>query len=246
MTRSTRRRSSAAILLLVTLALSLAATSAGAAPRHRAAVTPAPESLPALKADYRFQGTLASSTSGAPALVNVGPGVNAFATEDVDGTNRTVLEFPQGNGVQLSNASSLIPRDHYTIRLRVRFATTSGYQRLINYGQAAPNQDHGVYIVGGGFAVYPVDMGPSDVIAANEWVDLVLTRSRAGRLCGYLDGVQQFNLATMSPSDARLTTENVLRFFRDNADREESAGAVSRIRLYAAPLTPTQVAALGG
>lgn len=242
MTRSTRRRSPVAILLLATLALSLGAAPAGAAPHRRAA---APESLPALKADYRFQGSLSSSVSGAPALVDVGPGVNTFATENIDGVDRTVLQFPQGNGVQLNNATSLIPRDRYTIRMRVRLATTSAYQRLINYGQPAPKQDHGIYIVGGGFAVYPNDMGPPDVIGANEWVDLILTRSAGGRLRGYLDGVQQFDLAAMYPNEARLTAENVLRFFRDNANRQESAGAVSRIRIYADQMTPAQVAALG-
>jgi hypothetical protein len=246
MTCSTRRRLTAAILLVATLALPVAVAPAGAAPTvaHRLAVPP--PGLPALKADYRFGGTLASSAGGAPALVNVGPGVNTFATENVDGVDRTVLQFPEGNGVQLNNATPRIPRDRYTIRLSVRLATTSAYQRLINYGQPAPKQDHGIYIVGGGFAVYPNDMGPPDVIGANEWVDLILTRSAGGRLRGYLDGVPQFDLAAMYPNEARLTAENVLRFFRDNANRDESAGAVSRIRLYADQMTPAQVAAVTG
>lgn len=100
--------------------------------------------------------------------------------------------------------------------------------------------------MGGGFAVYPNDNGLANVIGANDWGDLILTRTDAGRLRGYVDGVQQFDLTAMNPNEARLTAENVLRFFRDKANREESAGAVSRIRLYADQMPPAHVAAVTG
>src|SRR5918998_2018072 len=53
-------------------------------------------------ADYRFQGTRTSSVGTAPALTDIGPGTNVFATAAVDGTSRRVLRFPRANGVALS------------------------------------------------------------------------------------------------------------------------------------------------
>ena len=80
-------------------------------------------------------------------------------------------------------------------------------------------------------------------IDADEWVNVVLTRSRAGRLRGYVDGTQVFDFT--DPSAGKITDLNTLRFFRDNDNREESGGGVSRIRLYDNGMTPAQVAALG-
>ena len=61
------------------------------------AVTSTP---PALKADYQFQDTLASSVASAPDLAHIG--ANAFVPSAIDGTTRTVLRFAEGNGVALT------------------------------------------------------------------------------------------------------------------------------------------------
>src|SRR4051812_4360945 len=64
-----------------------------------------------LKADYRFEGNLKSSVSGAPRLRNVGIG-NVFHRERVPGEGRTrVLKFPNGSGLKVHTAG-LIPSKH--------------------------------------------------------------------------------------------------------------------------------------
>ena len=76
-----------------------------------------------------------------------------------------------------------------------------------------------------------------------EWVNVALARSRAGRIRGYVDGQQVFDFTVTTAG--RIGTLNTLRFFRDSDNREETTGAVSRIRLYNDGMTPAQVAALG-
>ena len=80
-------------------------------------------------------------------------------------------------------------------------------------------------------------------LEVDEWVNVVLTRSRAGRLRGYVDGQQVFDFTDTTAG--KMNSLNTLRFFRDNDNREETSGAVSRIRLYNDAMTPAQVAALG-
>ena len=57
--------------------------------------------LPSPGADYRFQNKLSTSVGTAPALQKIGPGTNTFTTATVDGSSRTVLRFPEGNGLKL-------------------------------------------------------------------------------------------------------------------------------------------------
>jgi hypothetical protein len=79
-------------------------------------------------------------------------------------------------------------------------------------------------------------------VDADEWVQVVVTRSRIGRLRVYLDGVPTLDVS----DDARegvVTVDDVLRFFRDDTE-EDSSGAVARIRLWDRPLSPTAVAGL--
>lgn len=60
---------------------------------------------------------------------------------------------------------------------------------------------------------------------------------------GYqLSGRSPFSVADPDGS-AVISTANVLRFVRDDANREELAGTVARIRIWDRPLTATQVLA---
>lgn len=72
-----------------------------------------------LVADYQFQNSFASSIPGAPALTNLGVG-NAFVRESVEGLDRTVLRFPQGNGLSLPSLGSLVPGNTYSIAVLFR------------------------------------------------------------------------------------------------------------------------------
>ncbi len=77
---------------------------------------------------------------------------------------------------------------------------------------------------------------------AGEWVTIVVTSDRQGRRAWYVDGILQFQVADSTERYAVVDEENQVWFFRDNANREENAGAVDRIRLWDVPLTAAQVA----
>ena len=240
--RRTRIATAVMLAAAVLVAVALAGSPAGAGTSRRPEAARA-EATPTLRADYKFKGNRNSAVAGAPALSNVGPGANTFATENVDGVNRTVLQFPQGNGVQLRNATSVIPADRYTIAIKMRFDDTSGYRRIINFVLPPATADRGLYDLAGDLTLSPVGFGSGSPIDPDEWVNVVLTRSAAGRIQGYVDGVPEFDVT--QPGHAKIGSADILRFFRDNADRQESSGAVARIRLWDRTMTPAQVAALG-
>src|ERR1051325_744447 len=54
-----------------------------------------------LKADYRFDGTLASSVTGAPSLVQAGSGTTFFDTDNINGTSAPVWRWPAATGLRL-------------------------------------------------------------------------------------------------------------------------------------------------
>ncbi len=193
-------------------------------------------------ADYRFQNTLTSSVAGAPRLrnLNLGPGLNVFAQEMVDGRSRTVLQFPRQNGLALPNATNIIARGRYTMAIRMRFAEVDDYRRIINFKPVAADNDTGLYLSTSDLAFYDYPEPDHDPVAADQWVLVVLTRAANGTLRGFLDGVRQFAVID-SQGLGKIGADNRLRFFRDNDNREEASGAVARIRIWDVPLTPDQV-----
>lgn len=237
-----RKAVAASVVVAITIAL---AGPAGATevPARAHATEAAPEGGgPTLKADYRFNGNRRSLSPAAPSLFDLrNGGTSTFATENVDGVNRTVLRFPEGNGLQLIDATSVIPRNRYTIVVKFRFDAVSNYARVIDFSRAL--SDDGPYVLGGQFIFHPNAPETVANIDVDEWVNVVLTRSRAGRLRGYVDGVKVFDFTDTTAG--KFNDLNTLRFFRDNDNREETSGAVSRIRLYNDTMTPAQVAALG-
>jgi len=230
-------RTTVVALLMASTAM-LGALSATPASAGRRAV---PEAAPTLQADYRFGNTLASSVPGAPRLRDINANGNNLFVPDGP---RTVLRFPEGNGLRLGNATSVIPRGRYTIAIRMRFDTVTGYRRVVNFKpDSSDNSDTGLYVSDGDLVFYSRVFPDVDSIGAGELVTVVLTRSTRNRLRGYVDGVEQFDINDPN-GRARIGANNLLRFFRDDANREESAGSVARIRLWDGPLTPAQVAAL--
>lgn len=239
-TTPTIRRIAVAAVVATILALATSAMApVGATDR------PTPEAAPVLKADYRFANNLNSSVAGARPLTNTGAqGTNTFATENVEGVQRRVMRFPAGNGVQLSNASTVIPRDRYTIVVRVRFDDITSFTRVINFTKNA-SPDTGVYLAQGRFWYYPLDGGAYDSVAdPDEWVDIAVTRGSGGLMRGFVDGIEVWEEA--APTAGLTNSANLIRFFRDNGSGvgETHSGAVSRIRLWNKPLTPAQVTAL--
>ncbi|HEX9120155.1 MAG TPA: LamG-like jellyroll fold domain-containing protein [Terriglobales bacterium] len=200
-------------------------------------------STPALVADYQFANVYTSSVGEDPALVDIGSGTNAFATDSVRGASQTVLVFPTGNGLQLSPTTGLFANAVYTVAALVRLDTISGYRRILDFKNAT--SDDGLYNLNGNLVFYPVASGSSAPIAAGAYAQVVLTRAADGTVTGYVNGVQQFSFADTS-SLAVIDGANVLRFFKDDnaVQNENSSGAVARIRIWDGALTAAQVAAL--
>jgi hypothetical protein len=202
----------------------------------------------ALRVDYQFQNTLASSLGAPPALTTLGLGTNAFASESVNGSPQTVLTFPAENGVQLMPTTGVIPNDHYTLMVLFRFAqiTNRAWQRIVDFENGT--SDRGLYSHEGVLELYPYARGTTAQIKANEYLLVVLTRDITGTVTGYIDGIKQFSYDDSSTDAAVIDASNTLRFFRDNEtggpSGESSAGAVARIQLYDTALTANQVASL--
>ena len=106
-----------------------------------------------LVADYQFLGSSASSVGTSGPLAAVGDGTNVFAREVVDGSSRPVLEFPTGNGVDLSGLSSEFARRAYTIVVLVRLDAVDGFRRLVNF--AGDDRDEGLYLNDGTLTWFP-------------------------------------------------------------------------------------------
>jgi len=119
----------------------------------------------------------------------------------------------------------------------------TGYRRVIAFKpNEAPQVDTGVYVHDGSFVFYDRRLPDDQVIDADEWVTVVVTRAANDVVRGYVDGVQQFSFVD---DQNRAAIQRFLRFFKDDPNDEESSGAVARIRIWDGPLTPAQVAGLG-
>lgn len=184
----------------------------------------------ALKADYQFRNTLASSVGTAPPLENLGE--NTFGTETVNGQPRPVLRFPQGSGVVIPRAKGVIPADTYSLVILFRFVTTDGWRRLVDFKNAT--FDMGLYTKDGRLQFYNDAIGDEVVVQPGVFVQVMLTRDRQKNVCGYVNGRLQFTFVDAA-DQAVIGDANNLRFFRDDGD-EHSAGAAARIRLYDGPL----------
>jgi hypothetical protein len=202
-----------------------------------------PHTAAAVVADYGFQYSHASSVGTVPGLTDIGQGSSSFIDEVVLTQARTVLTFPEGNGLSLSPATEVIDGDGYSIELLFRLDRIDGYRKIIDLKDAV--DDSGLYALDGHLTFFSAETPAPRTIEADTYVQVVLTRAASGRVTAYVNGVRQFSfrdvdgLAVIDASDA-------LRFFQDDSTTgdEHSAGAVSRIRLYDGPLNPSEVAAL--
>ncbi|MBI4552274.1 MAG: T9SS type A sorting domain-containing protein [Candidatus Latescibacteria bacterium] len=196
-----------------------------------------------LVADYQFENTRSSSVGTPPALTDLGSGSNAFIVDTIDGQTRTVLAFPEGNGLALSPTTGVILNETYSIVILFRFSTVSDYRRLVEFKNATA--DEGLYNLDGDLVFYDEAYGTGGPLVPNTYAQVVLTRDSAKNVVGYVNGISQFSF--LDTFDLAVIDENnVLRFFQDDSDvsGEHSAGAVARIRLYDGALTRDLIAAL--
>jgi outer membrane protein assembly factor BamB len=205
----------------------------------------------AVNADYEFQENFATSIGAAPDLEPVGTTtcVDSFHTEKVDGVDQLVYCRAQGEGVTLYPASPTVTSTVYSMALRFRFDTVTGYRRV--FDAKLGTDDAGLYVRDGKLVFFPVVEGASATIAAGDWVQVVLTRDSAKTVTGYVDGVQQFQFTDANDDAALLldgTSQHAMRWFIDNTtgggSGEESGGAVARIRVWNRALSATEVSNL--
>lgn len=195
-----------------------------------------------LTADYQFQNTRNSSFGTAPALVDLG--TNSFTTATVDGSSRTVLRFPQNNGLAMSPA--LVNGQVYSVAMLFAFDDVNGYRRILDFKNGTT--DNGLYVYSGTIGFWgPGKWSTAAPIAANAYVQVVVTRDASKNLRVYVNGVEHLSFVDSGDAGA-LDANNKFRFFQDNTQgsytTEASAGYAARIRVYDCALSAAQVSGL--
>ncbi len=196
-----------------------------------------------LRAEYRFQGDLASEIAAAPALANIGSG-NRFGFERINGIGlRQVLRFPEGNGLSLATTGLVNPTNNSVVVV-FRLANTQGYRRILDFADGV--SDAGLYNLDGRVVIYGAHSSSKDVVLNNSYAEIALTNTAVAdgseQVTAYLNGTEV--AAGKAPTGFDLGSGQ-LRFFRDNTQGafpgEESSGAVSCVLVYDGALTPGEV-----
>jgi hypothetical protein len=199
-----------------------------------------------LLGDYQLQGTLASSGPG-PDLHSVND-IATFQTENVMGTSRQVDVFAQGTGLSMQPAGFTGNPPANSVVMTFRLLDDTGYNRILDWSAGTADNgiyDHGRHVLyfrpGGELAETT-----GTVFGSNTYSTLAVTMapgtSPLARV--FVNGAQ----ALESPH-VETDIGDFLRFFVDNTSGgftgEESAGAVSCIRVYSGVLTDAEIAAIG-
>jgi len=195
-----------------------------------------------LRAEYRFQGDLASEIAGAPDLVDIGQG-NRFALERIHGLGpRQVLRFPEGNGLSLATTGLVNPTNNSVVVV-FRLANTDGYRRILDFAGGA--SDIGLYNLDGRVALYGAESRSENAVLNNSFAEIALTTAAAGgaeQVTAYLNGTE---VAAGKAASGFDLGSGQLRFFRDNTTGafpgEESSGAVSCVLVYDGTLAADEV-----
>ncbi|MGI9016162.1 MAG: cell wall-binding repeat-containing protein [Euzebya sp.] len=213
--------------------------------RGRVALGLPPSPPPAQSADpiasYSFE-SLNSDVPGAPALsplTQSGNGPNVLTEDPVEGP---ILEFPDGNGLRLGWQDGFLSTDSYTIAMRMAVDDTSGYVRLLDFSER--QSDNGLYLYDGVPVFYGLVGGSGTVVTAGVYATIVLTRSSAGEIVGYVDGEQAFS--TTDSDNSSVLANNAIIVFQDDlvVTNETSSGQITSFQVFDSALTAQQVAAL--
>jgi hypothetical protein len=212
-----------------------------------AGCTPAPATP---NADYQWQEGIGAACASAPgpsmSVLTVGGGSIQGVIEDVDGVDEWVERFSAGIGWLLQPTTGELGNSTYSVAVLFRLADLGVFRRVLDFKHGT--QDSGLYLAAGKLRLYPYAGSGPKTVAANEWVQVVLTRTASGTVTGYVDGVQQWQLPDTA-GVAIIDGFNQLRFFQDNqtggTTTEHAAGAVARIRVFDRALSATEVSNLG-
>jgi Concanavalin A-like lectin/glucanases superfamily len=195
-----------------------------------------------LLGDYQFQGTRASSGPG-PDLTGVND-VGTYQTESVMGTTRQVLAFAQGTGLQMS-PTGLSTAEHSVVMTFRLFDDDGNYNRILDWSHGT--SDNGLYDIERKVSYYRTleeVESPSTVFGSNSYSTLAVTVADTPSTRVFVNGTP----ALESPHQEGIIG-NALRFFVDNSSGgtpgEESAGAVSCIRVFSGVLSDSEISAIG-
>jgi hypothetical protein len=197
--------------------------------------------------DYQFQGTLASSGAG-PVLTKVGGGTSQFQNDTVMGSSRQVLSFPVDSGVQISPAG--VGTGSYSVVTTFRFDNTASYERILDTTDGT--SDKGIYVSGSvtdpgyGYPFYSSSPPPYQVTGENTraYADNVYATTAIVVSPPSLTSIFVNGALELTGTTGVTPLSDTLRLFKDDSS-EESAGAVSCIRLYSGGLSASDVAAIG-
>jgi hypothetical protein len=181
---------------------------------------------PVLTHDYELKGNLKDANGGV-ALTSGGGSVSSSG-----------YSFAAGKGIELTSG---VNSSNYSIEMHVKLSTVSSYEKLIDFKNLTADQ--GLYVLGGHLDFFSFAEGTAAPITANTAFDLMLTRNSSTKVVtGYVNGVQQFSFVD-STGAAVFSTSNAWFLRDDNAtgDREDSAGLLTRLRIYNGPLSAAQV-----
>jgi len=192
-----------------------------------------------LVGDYQLQGTRASSGSG-PALSDVGAGTNTFQNDTVMGTARQVLGFPLGNGVRMSPAG--LGTSASSVVTTFRFDAVDEYRKILDFSGGV--SDNGIYDKGGRASFFGTTefLSTGTVFAPNTYATVAIVSQPLATTRIYVNGTQ-----VIGADEMFTPTVDSLRFFVDDGTTtdENSAGAVSCIRVYTGALTNAEVSGIG-
>jgi len=208
------------------------------------AVTANLASAASLKAEYLFNNTLSSSTSGAPTLgaVTASGASAAFVTDNVFGNNRTVYSTSGSSSFEAGlslDTTGLVANNNYSVEMV--FSVTGGYPYYKRLLQAGTN-DNGLYI-GPGDTLNTYVGGPHTGLsfAYNTYHHLVASVASGGQTEVWLDGSLSHSLATNA---LNITSGGDLLSFYLDGNGEYTNAKTALIRLWDAPLTNAEVTAL--
>jgi hypothetical protein len=177
-----------------------------------------PASAQKLVRDYQFKQSFKDSAEQGPELKPLDGKLNAG--------NYT---FDAGQGLELSKTGVT---DHYTIELKFRFDKVDDWQKIIDFKKRS--SDNGVYAYMGMLQFYDIGIG-GDLQAGQEY-EIRLERDKATRsVKGSVNGMKVFEF--VDNEDHAVFADETAFFFADdtNTNDEQSAGAVTRIRIWDAP-----------
>jgi hypothetical protein len=219
----------------------------------------AASAAPVPVATYDFSGnSLVAAEAGVAPLIAINPlGLNAFISDNIFGTAKTVYHF-DGNaspvneqaGLQL-NTTGLLSGAAYSVDMIFSFDRDGPtWERILDASNR--QSDNGFYVEPGHkLQIYPVGNGP-DFWTFNEYHRVTMTNDGAGHVSAYLDGNFQFDLITNTMDFGTYGAANpdrLLTFFADNVvgggQGEFVDGKVSLIRLYNVELNSGEVGGIG-